>query len=238
MDVVLPSSYAHWRRTPLGDVTERIERELILEMAGPLEGRHVLDVGCGDGAYSLAAAEAGASVTGVDTSPEMLEAAQKRAKEQGLRVALQVGDARSLPFSDGTFDVVLAVTVLCFIEEADGVVDEMARVVRPGGRIVVGELSRWSVWAALRRLRGWLGARTWRAARFRSAAELTRLLTRAGLAVERVEGAVYYPPIDLAVRWLAPLDPWPRRFTTLGAAFVAVAARRPVGQHEQLGGRS
>jgi len=237
MDVVLSSSYAHWRRTPLGDVTERLVRKLILEMAGPLEGRRVLDVGCGDGTHSLGAAAAGARVTGVDASPEMLEAARKRAKERGVGAALEVGDARSLPFADGTFDVVLAVTVLCFIEDVDLAIGEMARVLRPGGRIMVGELGRWSVWAALRRVRGWLGASTWRIARFRSAAELSRRLAGAGLLIERVEGAIYYPPIDLAVRWLAPLEPWLPRFTRLGAAFVALAARKPAEQSEPLGGR-
>jgi len=238
MDVVLPSSYAQWRQTPLGEITERIERELILEMAGPLEDRRVLDIGCGDGTYLLAAAEAGAEATGVDRSTEMLEAARRRAKERGARVALEAADAGSLPFADGTFDVVLAVTVLCFIEDAARVIREMRRVLRPGGRVVVGELGRWSLWALRRRVRSSLGGNTWKMARFPSAFELSKLLTAAGLVIERVEGAIYYPPIASAVRCLAPLDPWPRHLTTLGAAFVAVAAEKLLDQGEENGGRS
>jgi ubiquinone/menaquinone biosynthesis C-methylase UbiE len=233
MEVVLPSRYAEWRKTFLGEATERIERDRILEMAGPLEGRRVLDVGCGDGTYLLAAAEAGAEATGVDASREALEAARGRAKERGLQVTLERGDARSLPFADGTFDVVLAVTVLCFIEDAALALREMHRVLRPGGRIVLGELGRWSSWALSRRLRSFFPGSLWRRARFRSGLELSKVLRAARFAVERVEGAVYYPPSGLLLRWLAPLEPRFRRLTTFGAAFVAVAAAKPMeGQVE------
>jgi ubiquinone/menaquinone biosynthesis C-methylase UbiE len=49
-----PLEYARWRETRLGAVTERLERAAVLDLAGPLPGRDVLDVGCGDGAYALA----------------------------------------------------------------------------------------------------------------------------------------------------------------------------------------
>ncbi len=64
-----PLDYAAWRATRVGVTTEWLERAAVLELAGPLGGLDVLDVGCGDGAYALAAAEAGARVTGVDASP-------------------------------------------------------------------------------------------------------------------------------------------------------------------------
>ena len=53
---------------------------------------------------------------------------------------------------------------------------EIARVLNPGGRLVIGDLGKWSLWAASRRIRGWYGAEMWRAARFRSAGELRRLI--------------------------------------------------------------
>jgi hypothetical protein len=84
----------------------------------------------------------------------------------------------------------------------------MARVLRPGGRLVLGELGRWSLWATSRRLRAWLGATTWKAAHFRTAEELRALLQQAGLSVVTVRGAVFYPPIGLCAQALAPLDPW------------------------------
>jgi hypothetical protein len=76
-------------------------------------------------------------------------------------------------------------------------------------------------------VRGWLGSAPWRSARFRSRAALARLAADAGLAVESTRGAVYYPPWGGAARLLAPLDPWLGARTSFGAAFVAVAARKP-----------
>jgi len=100
-------------------------------------------------------------------------------------------------------------------------------VTAPGGRVVIGELGRWNTWAASRSLRGWLGSPTWRTARFWTARRLKTLMTSVGLVVDRVEGAVYYPPVPLAARVLATVDRVPARYTTIGAAFIAVSAHQP-----------
>jgi ubiquinone/menaquinone biosynthesis C-methylase UbiE len=226
-----PLEYAPWRATTLGAITERLERAVVFDLAGPLEGRDVLDVGCGDGVYARAAARAGAHVTGLDRSTEAVSAARARAESDGLAVDLQVGDAGALPFPADRFDVVLAVTVLCFVEKPAQAVAEMARVLRPGGVLVLGELGKWSAWAAWRRLRAAGGSKTWRAARFSSAAELRSLLRAAGLAPASERGAAFYPPIGAAARILEPVDPFLGRVTRLGAAFVAIAARKPRGRN-------
>jgi len=231
------TEYREWRGTTLGSVTERVERDLVLELAGQLADRRLLDAGCGDGTYAIAAAERGASVTGIDIAEPMLDAARQRAAEHHVDVRLERADVRSLPFDDESFDVVLAVTVLCFVGDADAAVREMARVLAPGGRLVVGELSRFSVWAAWRRVRGWLGSRTWRHATFRSGKELAQLLRSAGLEVERVAGAVYYPPFGLAASALAPIERVARVITTVGAAFVAASASKPARPAARGGGR-
>ncbi len=239
MGAILPEAYARWRGTRLGEVTEQIEQNLVLGLTGQLAGRRVLDMGCGDGAYAISAAGRGALVTAVDPSGEMLDAARHRASEAGVDVSFDRADASQLPFDDGSFDVVLAVTVLCFVEDAPLAVNEMARVLAPGGKLILADLSRWSTWAAWRRLRGYLGSRTWRWARFRSARELSRLTTRAGLDVQQAVGAVYYPPFGLLAQHLAPLDRSLGAVTTLGAAFVAVAANTPPRLHKprpSLGG--
>ena len=103
----------------------------------------------------------------------------------------------------------------------------MARVLRPGGQLVLGELHRWSLWAAQRRVRAWLGSRTWKAARFRTPGELRALAGQAGLRVTALRGAVYYPRIGWLARAMAPLDPWFARFGTFGAAFLALSAEKP-----------
>jgi 2-polyprenyl-3-methyl-5-hydroxy-6-metoxy-1,4-benzoquinol methylase len=219
---ISPADYESWRATRLGAITESLERRVILELMGPVQDADVLDAGCGDGALACAMASGGASVTGLDADPVMLAAARARAAMTGARVTFLPGRIEQLPLADARFDVVVAVTVLCFAADAATAVREMARVLRPRGRLVLGELGRWSTWAATRRLKGWLGASTWKAARFRSAGALRALLEEAGLSVKDLRGAVFYPPIGLCARHLAPLDPWMGRHTTIGAAFIAL----------------
>ena len=149
----------------------------------------------------------GAGAPGLDPDPAMLAGARSRAAKDGLHVAFQQGRVEDLPFPDASFDVVVAVTVLCFVADAAGAIREMTRVLRPGGRLVIGELGRWSLWAVVRRLRAWLGAATWKAAHFRTAAELSALAEQAGLSVTEVRGAAFYPPIGALARALAPADP-------------------------------
>jgi ubiquinone biosynthesis O-methyltransferase len=207
-------------------VTERLESRLILDLVGDVKGRKVLDVGCGDGAFAVELAKRGAIVTGIDASAAMIEAAKDRATEARIDVAFQVGAAEHLPFPPERFDIVTAVTILCFVDDAHPVFREIARVLRPGGRLVIGELGKWSTWAAVRRVRAWLGSRLWRIAHFRRAGELRSLAEQAGLKAETVRGAIFYPRWNMAARLISPLDPLVGRHTTIGAAFVALSASK------------
>lgn len=223
---ISPEAYKSWRTTSLGAVTEAIEQSLILELMGDLRGARVLDVGCGDGVLACAAASRGAVVIGIDPDPAMLDAARARAERAAVEADFTDGRIERLPFADASFDMVAAVTVLCFVGDASAACREMARVLRPGGRLVLGELGRWSLWAGIRRLRGWLGAATWRAARFRTGRELQALAEHAGFRVTAIRGAAFYPPLGLCARLLAPVDSLLGRHTTLGAAFIALAATK------------
>ncbi len=219
-----PQAYAAWRATSLGAITDTLELQATLGLMGELRGARMLDVGCGDGALACAAALRGAQVTGLDPDPAMLAAARSRAALVGVAAKFVEGRMERLPFPDAAFDVATAITVLCFVSDAAGAVREMARVLRPGGCLVIGELGRWNSWAGVRRLRGWLGSTTWKAARFRGAAELRALAEQAGLSVITMRGAIFYPPLGLLARLMAPLDLWLGRLTTLGAAFIALRA--------------
>jgi ubiquinone/menaquinone biosynthesis C-methylase UbiE len=224
--VPTPLDYAAWRESRLGKITERLERELILDLAGSVARSDVLDVGCGDGALAVALAAQGARVTALDASLAALRSTARRARESRTPLTLVAGDASRLPLDERAFDVVVAVTVLCFVSSPREVVAEIARVLKPGGRVVIGELGRFSTWAAWRRMRSWLGDTTWRTTRFWSVAALNGLASSAGLTPGRARGAVFFPPAGLAAAALKRIDPLVGRATTAGAAFVALEAQR------------
>ena len=218
----LAQRYRAWRKRTLGAVTEQLEVAAVMEFLTPVEGKRVLDAGCGDGAYSLAATERGALVTGVDLSEDMLAAARYRSAARGLTVDWMQGSVLALPFPDSSFDLAIAITLLCLVPDPRAAVRELSRVLVPGGRLVVGELHRWSLWAVKRRIRGWSGDSFWRGARFWTAGTLRDLLADSNLRPGRVRGVAYYPPLGPLARLLAPVDPLLARLGTFGAAFLVI----------------
>jgi ubiquinone/menaquinone biosynthesis C-methylase UbiE len=223
-NVASAARYQAWRATALGRTTERLEVRLVFELAGSLAGKRVLDAGTGDGTYAIEAAARGARVTGIDSDPDVLAVARRRASTRGVSVEFREGRIEALPFADGGFDATVAVTVLCFSRDAAAAIHELARVLAPGGRLILGELGRFSLWAARRRARGWFGDPSWRGVRFWSGRELVSLVQQAGLRVAVVRGSVFYPPSNLAALALGPVDPLLGRLHAPGAAFLVVAA--------------
>ena len=219
---ITPETYARWRESALGTLTEQLEQRAIFSLVGDPSGLRVLDVGCGGGVYAVEVSQRGGKLFGLDRSLPMLEAARTRAISAGACVGWCQGAAQSLPFRDASFDLVLAVTALCWIPEPVVALKEMNRVLRPGGAVIVGELGRWSLWALARRFRGWLGAGTWKRAHFWTARELRELLVGAGLRAGDVRGAVYYPPSETLSRLMGCIEGASARLGPYGAAFIAV----------------
>ncbi len=224
---VLPDAYADWRRSTLGRITDALEERVLLDRIGPARGLRILDVGCGDGILATRLAQAGAQVTGLDASADMLAAARRRAGAAGVEVNLVEGDAGTRPFPGGHGERGESVATLCFVDDPRQAIREMVRVLRPGGQLILGELGRWSLWAAQRRVKGWLGSDLWRAAHFRSGTDLLALATDAGLKDVTVTGAVFYPPLGLTAKAMAPVDHMIGRAVTVGAAFLVLTATRP-----------
>jgi ubiquinone/menaquinone biosynthesis C-methylase UbiE len=135
-----PYSQRFWVEAPHPFIT----RARLREVLDPRAGERLLEVGPGTGYYSLPVAgwlSPGGSLDVVDVQAEMLDHTMRRAREAGIgNITPARADARELPFVDDTFDGAYLVTVLGEIPDQDAALRELRRVVRQGGRIVVGEL--------------------------------------------------------------------------------------------------
>lgn len=107
----------------------------LVRFAGVQRGTKILDVGCGTGVVAITAARAGAKVTGLDLTPELLARAKENAALSQTEIQWHEGDAEQLPFGDGTFDTVLSQFGHMFAPRPEVAVKEMLRVLRPGGTI-------------------------------------------------------------------------------------------------------
>ena len=111
--------------------------ERIVGRIGVRPGEDVLDVACGTGNAALRAAQAGGRVVGVDLTPELLDEGRRLAGEAGLDIQFLEGDAEALPVADARFDVVVSVMGCMFAPRHRVTAAELARVLRPGGRLCV-----------------------------------------------------------------------------------------------------
>jgi len=120
--------------------TMRESGEALVQKLGIRKGMKVLDLGCGDGTTALPEAKLGADVLGIDIARNLVEAGNKRAHEHGLtNLKFQEGDATNLEkVADKSFDLVVSIFGAMFAPKPFDVAKEMVRVMRPGGRIVMG----------------------------------------------------------------------------------------------------
>jgi ubiquinone/menaquinone biosynthesis C-methylase UbiE len=132
-----PYNQRFWVQAPHPLIT----RARLREALAPESGETVLEIGPGTGYYTLDVARTVERLHVFDLQPEMLEHTLRRAREAGVdNVVPRQGDARTLPYADGVFDAAFLVTVLGEIPDQEAALRELRRVVRPGGRLVVGEL--------------------------------------------------------------------------------------------------
>jgi demethylmenaquinone methyltransferase/2-methoxy-6-polyprenyl-1,4-benzoquinol methylase len=166
---------------------DRSWRARTVRAAGPLEGRVVVDACCGTGDLALAFASAGAEVVGVDFTPEMLRRARPKAARRGLEGLFVHGDALRLPLESGCADVASVAFGVRNLADADAGLRELARVIKPGGRVLVLEFNPPPP--------GWLGALY----RF----YFSRVLPRIGGLISGDPEAYRYLPRTVA-QWSSP----------------------------------
>ncbi len=179
--------------------SERLARLVRTVQTGP--GARVLDVATGPGYVAAAFAEAGCEVIGLDLTDAPLAIAEKMRQERGLaNLRFQTGDAEHLPFSEGTFDIVVSRYALHHCEDAGLVIGEMVRVCRAQGVVVIEDLvaSEYPERAAYQnrfeRLRDSSHVRAL------PISEFLALLTQHGLEVEQIYTDQLVPAME---QWLA-----------------------------------
>jgi len=113
---------------PIGDLIASAQARVLADFVGTIRGRTILDVGAGTGRAALLLARAGANVTAVDASSEMLAVARRRAAEEGATVRFLKGDAHSLDFPDRSFDVAVSLRVIMHAPQWRQCIGELCRV--------------------------------------------------------------------------------------------------------------
>jgi ubiquinone/menaquinone biosynthesis C-methylase UbiE len=110
----------------------------------------VLDIGCGNGDYSIELAKASASVVALELSRERVEIVKKKSAEQLAQVKLVLADAHRTPFKDSAFDFILCRNVIEHVDHPQKLTTEMARLLKPGGAVQITAPNRYSISQLLR----------------------------------------------------------------------------------------
>ena len=148
------------------------KKDAVFSLADVKEGELVLDISCGTGNYSLELKRRGARVIGLDISSEMLSIAKRKAEKEGLKIDFIRADAAMPPFKDNSFDLITSILILEFADKPDKMIEGWKNLLKPDGRIVIGFLNRYSLWALKRRLKAVFKESIWRKAKFYSEHEM------------------------------------------------------------------
>lgn len=130
---------AMWGAGPFERIAPTLEdmHRVVIDAVDPEPGDEWLDIGCGTGELAFLAAPTGATIRGADLAPNLVETALRQAAERGLEIEFEVADCEALPYADGSFDIVSSSVGAIFAPDHAQVASELARVIRPGGRLAM-----------------------------------------------------------------------------------------------------
>lgn len=182
----------------IGWLIETLARRFHAQGPAPLEGRTILDIGCGAGLLAEPLSRLGAVVTGLDPAPSAISAARAHAEATGADLAYRAGTVEELAAQGAKFDAVLAMEVVEHVEDVAGFVASAASLVAPGGVLCLSTLNRTPRSFALAILGAeyllrWVPKGTHQWERFVTPLELTGALRRAGFVVTTRRGLIFDP---------------------------------------------
>jgi ubiquinone/menaquinone biosynthesis C-methylase UbiE len=147
----LAEKYADWYQTERGSYVGANEYLCLAEHIGDCSGKKIIEVGSGTGFFLRKFALKAEEAVGFDLTPGMLEAGRKIAEAKGIEISFIQGNVlEGLPFADNYFDIVYSNSMIEFFKkgkEANTVLAEMWRLLKPGGKFVIGVLNKESTWA-------------------------------------------------------------------------------------------
>jgi ubiquinone/menaquinone biosynthesis C-methylase UbiE len=168
-----PEKYDQWFTTPIGLLVKRYEWDLVADLLKPQRGERILDAGCGSGVFSVDLLSCGPKLTSLDISLPMLRRAGQKVK--GFPCQMVLGDMLRLPFPENSFDKVVSITALEFIRDGKRAYEELSRVTKKRGSLVVATLNSLSPWAWRRKAEAERRPSIFAAAIFRSPDEVRAL---------------------------------------------------------------
>ncbi len=165
----IANAYDAYYQSEQGLIIDRIEKKLIGDFLKTISGDKLLDLGCGTGHWTRFFKNHGFEVTGIDNSDAMLTVAQRK------NLNCIKADAENLPFDNHSFPVVASITMLEFVDNPGKVFDEIYRILKPNGYLILGCLNRHSVLGQTKN-----NSDTFRHADFFSKTDLKQYLTHFG----------------------------------------------------------
>jgi SAM-dependent methyltransferase len=201
--------------------------QAVVEQAALIAGEDVLDLACGTGNAALLAAARGARVIGVDAAPRLLEVARTRARTSGVELEVREGDLLALPVNDDSVDVVVSVFGVIFATDPAQALREIARVLRPTGRVLV------SAWVPAGPIDAMLGAGGRIMSRGTNAPPVERFAWSDATAVASLAAEVGLSLVATSPGELAITAASPEAYVVAGQEHpMALAARQSVQQPE------
>jgi len=207
-DANIAEEYDRYYQTVSGRTIDRIEKKMINDLLKGLPRNNLLEAGCGTGHWTRFFSDAGFQITATDSSEPMLQRARAKTIKNTV---FEKADASRLPYKDSQFPVVASITMLEFVNDVTRVLEEIQRVLQPGGTFLLGCLNERSELGKNRE-----NDPVFKNARFFTREEIEQMLLRFGKPKVKT-GVFFSPAFEL-------LDNIPQQ-ATVEPAFIAAAVK-------------
>lgn len=208
-DKIIAEEYDSYYKNEPGKTIDNIEKKLLAEHLAKIPYRGMLELGCGTGHWTSFFCRKGFNVTAIDASENMLKIAERKNHDN---CKFRKADATQLPFADNTFSVAASVAMIEFIEDVNVVMEEIKRVLKPGGSLLLGCLNQNSELGKARKTDP-----VFKHARFFTPEQIQNFLTRFG--EPHLTYGVYFSP-DFEI-----LDGTPKQ-NLAEPAFIAASVKK------------